>query len=85
MHTLKHVAIGTVPQYVCVYYCPVTYREEDLLDIAPLLAENSRLGNVYIYIPIVCMKGYLDWALLLSYFHCLGIINPQRACAGGLW
>ena len=33
-------------QYVmCVCVCGWLYREEDLLDLAPFLAENSRLGE----------------------------------------
>lgn len=67
-YILKYVVIMTA---LCISHCPVIYREEDLLDIAPLLAENSRLGNtLYIsmllaqYDFIVYMKGCLDWALI---------------------
>ena len=48
-YILKYVVIMTA---LCISHCPVIYREEDLLDIAPLLAENSRLGNT-IYIHVI--------------------------------
>ena len=47
------------------------YREEDLLDLAPFLAENSRLGE-YVYCGVCEIINFLGWVIsCTSFLYCV--------------